>query len=119
MVQKTSILKSSNYTGILTVNCFHIYQKKKSKIAVFGNFIKVSTRLVLVKYQKLRKRKYKSIVILLKFKFKKPDGSNFFFGLSSCILLKRRVIALGNLITGCCFYNLKRKKFLNSFVSII
>lgn len=119
MIQKTTILNSSNYTGIINVNCFHIYQKKKYKIASFGNFIKVSTREVLIKYKKLRKKKFKSIIILLKYKFTKPDGSNFKFLLNSCVLLKRRVIAVGDLISGSCYYNLKRKKFLNSFVTVI
>ena len=119
LIQKTTILASSNYTGIINVNCFHIYQKKKKKIAVFSNFIKVSTREVLVKYKKLRKKKFKSILILLKYKYCKPDGTNVFFNINSCVLLKRRVIAVGDLISGCCYYNLKRKKFLNSFYVVI
>lgn len=119
MIQKTTILDVSNYTGILNVNCFHIYQKKKYKIGNFGNFIKISTRNVLIKYKKLRKRKFKSIIILLKYKYNKFDGSNIFFNLNTCVVLKRRVIAVGDLVSGCCFYNLKRKKFLNSFAVVI
>jgi ribosomal protein L14 len=119
MVQKCTILNTSDLSGVLTVNCFHLYQKKKSKVTGFGRFIKVSTRDVLFKYKKFRKRKFKSIVILLKYKFKKPDGSNVFFFKNTCILLKRRVIAVSNFVVGCCIYNLKRKKFLTSFKKVI
>lgn len=115
MIQKTTVLGTSDLTGVLTVNCFHLYQKKKCKYTGFGKFIKISTREVLFKFKKFRKRKFKAIVILLKFKFKKPDGSNLFFTKNTCILLKRRVIAVSNFVTGCCIYNLKRKKFLTSF----
>ena len=119
LIQKTTILNTSDITGVLKVNCFHLYQKKKTKFTGFGSFIKVSTREVMFKYKKLRKRKFKSIVILLKYRYVKPDGSSIFFKKNTCILLKRRVIAVSKLVTGCCIYNLKRKKFLTSFVKVI
>ena len=116
MIQKSSILNTSDTTGIVTVNCFHIYQKKKNFIAKFSNFIKISTRIVFFRAKKLRKKKFKAIVILLKYKFKKPDGSNIKFLTNTCVLLKRRVIPLSDFITGCCIYNVRRKKFLSSFL---
>ena len=119
MIQKGTQLQMSDISGVLSSNCFHIYQKKKSKVARFGNFIKVSVRKVLSKYRKLKKRKFKAIVILLRFRYVKPDGSNIVFSKNTCILLKRRVIAVAKLVTGCCIYNLKRKKFLNSFNVVI
>ena len=119
MIQKSSILHTSDTTGVVTVNCFHIYQKKLKQIAKFGNFIKISTRLVYNKAIKLKKKKLKAIVILLKFRFIKIDGSLLFFKKNTCVLLKRRIIAISAFITGCCIYNLKRKKFLLSFLKLI
>lgn len=119
MIQKSSILNTSDNSGIVTVNCFHIYQKKKIKIAKFGNLIKISTRLVFFRSVKFRKRIFKAIIILLKYRYNKPDGSVIIFKKNTCIPLKRRIIALNNMIFGCCIYNLKRKKFLMSFSSVI
>jgi len=112
-------LGCSDNSGIVNVNCFHIYQKKTKFVASFSNFIKISTRLVFNRSIKLRKKKFKAIVILTKFRNSKIDGSTIFFKYNNCVILKRRVIALNNLITGCCLYGLKRKKFLSSFKVII
>ena len=119
MIHKSTILGCSDNSGVVTVNCFHIYQKKKNQIAFFSNLIKISTRNVYLRSIKLKKKKFKAIVILTKFRNKKIDGSYIFFKNNNCIILKRRIIALSNLITGCCLYNLKRKKFLSSFSIII
>jgi ribosomal protein L14 len=119
LIQKTSILGTSDITGVITVNCFHLYQNKKKKHTGFGRFIKISTRCVLSAYRKLRKKKFKAIVILLKYNFIKPDSSSIKFKKNTCIILKRRVIALSKLVTGVCPYNLRRKKFLTSFPKII
>ena len=119
MIQKSTILKTSDLIGVLRVNCFHVYRKKKRFFCGFGDFIKTSNRSVLSKYKRLKKKKFKAIVILLKYKINKIDGSHVFFKKNSCILLKRRVIAVSKYITGCCVYGLKRKKFLTSFAKVI
>lgn len=119
LIQKSTILNTSDITGVLTVNCFHIYQKKKKNIGSFGSLIKISTREVLFKYKKLRKKKSKAIVILLKYKFTKPDGSFIKFYKNTCVLLKRRIVPTATFVIGCCPYNLRRKKFLTSFKVII
>lgn len=119
MIHKSTILGCSDNSGIVTVNCFHIYQKKKNRVAYFSNFIKISTRLVYLRSIKFKKKKFKAIVTLTKFRNKKIDGSYIYFKDNKCILLKRRVIALSNLILGCCLYSLKRKKFLSSFSVVI
>lgn len=119
MIQKSTILNTSDITGVLTVNCFHIYQKKKNYIGGFGSLIKVSTREVLFKYKKFRKKKSRAIVILLKYRFTKPDGSFVKFCKNTCVLLKRRIVPTSKFVIGCCPYNLRRKKFLTSFKVII
>ena len=119
MIQKCTILNTSDLTGVLSVNCFHLYQKKKCKWTGFGKFIKISTRDVLFKFKKFRKRKFKAIIILLKYRFIKPDGASIYFLKNTCVLLKRRVIAVSTFVTGCSLYNLKRKKFLTSFQKVI
>ena len=55
--------------GVLTVNCFHIYKKKKHYIANISDFIKISIRGVILSKIKLKKKKFKSILILTKYKF--------------------------------------------------
>jgi len=119
LIQKSTILGTSDITGVITVNCFNIYQKKKKNIGVFGSLIKISTREVLFKYKKFRKKKSKAIVILLKYKFTKPDGSFVKFYKNTCVLLKRRIVPTANFVIGCCPYNLRRKKFLTSFKVVI
>jgi len=119
LIQKSTILTTSDLVGVLKVNCFHIYFKKKERFAKFGDFIKTSNREVMFKYIKLKKKKFRSIVILLKYRFVKLDGSSLFFKQNSCILLKRRIIAVSKNIKGCCIYNIKRKKFITSFIKII
>ena len=119
MIQKSTILKTSDFIGVIKVNCFHIYRKKKRMFCGFGNFIKVSNRVVISKFKKLKKRKNKAIVILLRYRINKIDGSHVFFKKNSCVLLKRRVIAISKYITGCCVYGLRRKKFLTSFSKVI
>ena len=119
MIHKSTILGCSDNSGIVNVNCFHIYQKKKNNVAYFSNLIKVSTRLVYLRSIKFKKKKFKAIVVLTKFRNKKIDGSFILFKQNNCVILKRRIIALSNLILGCCLYSLKRKKFLNSFNLVI
>jgi len=116
MIQQNSILTVSDTCGITKVKCFHIYQKKKNKIGYCGNFIKISIRKTLKKLkQKSKRKKSKSIFILAKKFFLKPDGSWLKFKSNVCVLLKKRLTPRGKLVRGPILYNLKRKKFVNSF----
>lgn len=120
MIQKNSILSIFDTCGITKVNCFHIYKKKKNFIGFFGNFLKVSTRVIIKKQeQKLRKRKIIGILTHTKFKFTKPDNSYIKYNINACVLLKKRLTPLGKFIKGPIFYNIKRKKFITSFIKCI
>ena len=44
MIQKNSLLKPSDSTGVLNVKVFHIYKGSSSKIANVGDFMKVSVK---------------------------------------------------------------------------
>ena len=107
------------YNRCFNRKLFSHISKKKKNIGSFGSLIKISTREVLFKYKKLRKKKSKAIVILLKYKFTKPDGSFIKFYKNTCVLLKRRIVPTATFVIGCCPYNLRRKKFLTSFKVII
>ncbi len=120
MVQKNSKLNVSDTCGVVSVKCFHIYQKKKLLIGTVGNFLKVSIRKTHARLkQKLRRKKSKAIFIISKQFFSKPDGSTIKFYKNNCVLLKKRLTPRGKLVSGPIVYNFKRKKFITSFSRII
>ena len=91
--------------------------KKKKKIGYIGDFIKISVRRTLKTLkQVLKRKKIRSVIVLSRFGFIKPDGSRLRFLLNSCILLKKRLTPRGKLIVGPTIYNIRRKKILSSFI---
>lgn len=119
MIQKNSILNVFDMCGVSTVRCFHVYNQFSKNTSSSGLVTKNSIRV----YSKIRKKwkgnKTKAIVILTKLRYTKPDGSLIFGNLNSCNLLKKRLSVRGKLTKGYNFYNLKKKKFLNSFTIVI
>lgn len=119
MIQKNSILNVLDMSGVSTVRCFHIYNQFSKNTSSSGLVVKTSIRI----YSKLRKKwkgkKTKAIVVTTKARYNKPDGSLIFGNFNSCNLLKKRLSIRGKLTKGYNFYNLKKKKFINSFIKVI
>ena len=119
MIQKNSLLQVSDVCGVDIVRCFHVYKKKKNFIGSVGNFIKVSVRSIHKNKFKLKKKKFRSIIVNTNKFFKKKDGANFFLIKNSCVLLKKRLTPCGKLMRGLVLYNMNRKKFIKSFSYIL
>lgn len=119
MIQKNSILNVLDINGVFVVKCFHTYKKFNKNTSSSGLVFKSSIKL----YSKLRKKwkgkKTKSIVVVSRSRYKKPDGSFIYGNKNSCVLLKKRLSIRGKLTKGYNFYNLKKKKFINSFSLVI
>jgi len=118
MIQKNSIIKPVDNCGILKSNVFHVY-KNLNKIALSGNFLKISAREI--KPECLLKKKSKHISILIKTKYKniKKDGSFIKFKKNGIVILKKRLTPKGSNLKGPVSRNVKRKKFISSFAKNI
>lgn len=119
MIQKGSYLKVLDKNGIITVGVFHLYRGFYKKNALFGSFLKISVKQTLSSYLVLKKSKFKAILILTCFKQIKKDGTFLLFKVNSLVILKRRLTSLGKEISGPCNYNIFRKRFMFSFISVL
>lgn len=119
MIQKNTILNVQDISGVSTVKCFHVYKQFSKNVSSSGFALKTSIKI----YNKLRKKwkgkKTKAIVTVTKARYIKPDGTQIYGFKNACCLLKKRLSIRGKLTRGFNFYNLKKKKFLNSFSIII
>jgi large subunit ribosomal protein L14 len=119
MVQKGTFLKVIDSCGVRTVKIFHLYRGGFRKVSHIGNFIKCSVKTTKPNNFIKKKTKTKAIVIHTKKEFIKKDGSYIKFFINSSILLKKRMTPRGKELFGPVIYNIKRKKFINSFAGII
>lgn len=119
MIQKNSVLDVQDMNGVLTVRCFHTYKQFSRNVSSSGLVIKSSVRLHNKKRKKWKGKKSKAVVTMTRSRFMKPDGSQIFGYKNGCGLLKKRLSLRGKLVRGYNFYNLKKKKFLTSFASVI
>jgi len=119
MIQKGSYLIPIDKNGVWSVNTFHLYGGFKKKISHISNFVKVSVRNVKPNNWILKKSKHISIITSTKKFINKSDGSNIYLKFNTNVLLKKRLSSKGREIIGPGLFNLKRKRFLNSFVKII
>jgi large subunit ribosomal protein L14 len=114
LIQKTSQIKPVDNSGVLKANVFHVY-KHMNKVALVGNFLKISVREL--RPESLIKKKSKHISILIKtiFKNSKLDGSFVKFKRNGLVLLKKRLTPKGGNLKGPVSRNVRRKKFVLSF----
>lgn len=115
MIQKNTILSVSDVCGVDIVRCFHVYKKRKNFLGGIGNFIKVSVRSIHKNKFKLKKKKFRSLIVNTNRFYTKFDGSNLYLLKNACVLLKKRLTPCGKLMRGSIVYNIKRKKFIKSF----
>ena len=118
MIQKNSKIIPSDNSGILKSNVFHIY-KNLNRIAKTGDFLKISAREVNPENNLKKKSKHVSILIKTKFKNIKKDSSFLKFRLNGLVVLKKRLTPKASNLKGPVSRNVKRKKFISSFVKNI
>lgn len=119
MIQKFSILNTSDKCGVWAVGVFHLYKGFNRKSSTSGEFLKVSTKKVKPNNWVIKGSKHKSILNLVKKNKNKNDGSGFKLKINSCVLLKKRITPKGKELFGPTTFNIRRKKFINSFVGIL
>jgi large subunit ribosomal protein L14 len=114
LIQKNSKLKPVDNSGVLKANVFHVY-KHLNRIALTGNFLKISVRDL--RPESLIKKKSKHISILIKtiYKNNKLDSSFIKFERNGLVLLKKRLTPKGSNLKGPVSRNVMRKKFVSSF----
>lgn len=119
MVQKSSILVPSDNNGVQIVKVFHLYNGFSRKIAYFGNFVKVSVKVVKVDSLLQKKAKPKGLIIRTKYPIFKNDGSIIQFPENNAVILKKRTTSYGKRIYGPTLRIIKRRKLLASFSKIL
>jgi len=119
MIQKNTYLIPIDKNGVWKVKTFHLYKGFNRKISKISNFIKVSARLTKPNNWITKKSKHISLITHTNYKTTKLDGTLLFYRYNSNVLLKKRLSTKGREVLGPGLYNLKRKRFLNSFIKII
>ena len=119
MIYKSSKLVPADKCGVWLVKVFHLYRGFNRKVAYTGDFIKCSVKKTRPENWLKKKIKTKGIVVRTKKEVFKRDGSFVKFFFNNAVLLKKRMTPQGKEIFGPTLYNIKRKKFVSSFVGII
>lgn len=119
MIFKNTYLIPTDKNGVLWVKTFHLYKGSSGKTAYLGDFIKCSVKKTKPKNWLLKKTKIKGIIIRTKKEVFKKDGSWLKFKNNNVVLLKKRMNSFGKCLLGPAVFNIRRKKFLNSFSGIL
>lgn len=119
MIQKNSLVNIADKSGALTGNVFHTYRGGSKKISCIGEFVKVSLRRVKPDIKLKKKSKVRGLLINLKFKSLKNDGSNTYFYENNIILIKRKLITRSKDFIVPTDRNVLRKKLLYKFSGIL
>ena len=119
MVQKESKLIPIDRCGVWFTKIFHLYGGAYKKIACINSFVKVSVKLTKPNNWVKKKTKLKSIIIKSNKEILKLDGSYIKFRLNKSVLLKKRLTPKGRELVGSCPFQIKRKRFLSSFIKIV
>jgi len=119
MIHKSSKLIPSDKCGVWLVKVFHLYRGFNRKVSFTGDFVRCSVKKVRPENWLKKKTKLNGFLVRLKKEVFKRDGSSVKFKSNSVVLLKKRMTPQGKEITGPTLYNIKRKKFVSSFIGCI
>lgn len=119
MIQKETNLKPMDKCGVWVVKAFHLYGGSHTKSATISSFIKISVKRVQANNNIVKKTKLKAIITTTKKEISKIDGSFIKFKSNNVVLLKKRLTPKGKILIGPASLNIKRKRFLNSFIGVI
>lgn len=119
MILKHTYLIPGDKCGVFWVKTFHLYGNWKKKYSISGEFIKVSIKNSRPESKLKKKTKSVGIIIRTKKEFLKKDGSFLKFKENNIILVKKRLTPRGKEIFGPISWIIRRRKFRNSFPSIL
>lgn len=117
MVFKSTKLIVSDTSGYLSSRTFHIYGKKKSLKKT--GFVYASIREVYMSLRNHVGKKKRSFVVRTVKTFQRGDGSSVSYLNNSSLPLKKRLTIIGKKVKGPLSYEVKRRKLMSSFCSII
>lgn len=119
MLQKLSIINTTDNSGALLVKVIHLYKGGKRKLSFNGDFIRCSVvKIDLVSFIQ-KKAKTTAVIVRTKKENIKNDGTTLSFEDNSAVLLKKRMTPRGKELVGPASILLKRKKFLSTFSGFI
>ena len=119
MVQKESIVVPIDRCGVWFTKIFHLYGGSHRRYSFINNFVKVSVKLTKPNNWVKKKTKLKAIIVKTNKEVIKADGSSIKFKLNKCVLLKKRLTPKGRELVGSCLFQIKRKRFLTSFIKVV
>src|SRR5688572_9438290 len=121
MIQQESILKVADNSGAKTVKCIKVLGGFKKRYATLGDIIVVSIRELRNRSKKtskvLKGGVFRALILRVKAKYKKKDGTTFFLKENSVALITKQGTPVGTRILTPLPRKLKKKKFLK-FVSL-
>nr|APW82412.1 rpl14 [Laurentiella strenua] len=128
MIFKESWLSISDNTNVRWLQAFQLYKGFKRKSTKVGFFIKGTAKIVEPPRIEYKGFKFKfnrkgdicrGLLIRTAFKIHKKDGSDTLFRNNNIILLKKKQELKSKYLYGPVPLQLRRKKFLNLFKSIV
>lgn len=121
MIQQESILKVANNSGAKSVKCIKVLGGFKKRCATLGNIIVVSVQELRNRSKKtskvLKGNVFRALIVKIKSKYKKKDGSNLYFQENAVALITKQGTPVGTRILSPLPRKLKKKKFLK-FISL-
>ncbi len=110
MVFLGGFLQVCDNSGVKLVKCLKIYGRRPKNYGKVGDIVLVNIKRI-KKFTKIkRKDVYKGIIVRVKKKVKRPDGSFINFSKNSIVLLNNRGTPLGTRIFGPVSKDLRIKK---------
>lgn len=110
MIQKGSILKVTDRSGVVLVQCINIFGTSKKGLACLGKVILVSVIKINPKqfrgigYRKKKKFSkgtlHRALIVRTKVNYKRCNGIYIRFSENSVILVNKKVVPLSNRING-------------------
>ena len=110
MVQVGSILKVSDKTGVVLVQCIKVFGFAKRRIACIGDVILVSVKRInpkkFIKIKLFKKKKFfkgtlhRALVIRSKVNYKRLPGVWIKFNENSVVLVNKRTVPISNRVYG-------------------
>lgn len=128
MIFKKTWLSVSDNTNVRWIQVFHLYKGFHRKASRIGFFIKSSARIVEPPRLEYKGFKFKfnkkgdicrGLIIRNKYNVRKNDGSSIHFSSNNTILLKKKQDVKSKYLYGPVSLQLKRKKFLSLFNTVI
>ncbi|MCS6961155.1 MAG: 50S ribosomal protein L14 [Deltaproteobacteria bacterium] len=112
MIGLKSRLKVCDNSGVTRVVCFHVFGGSKKRYATVGDIIKVSVRSAHPTSKIPKGAVVDAVVVRVKRKFTRPDGSALSFSENACVLINKQRDPVGTRIFGPVARELREKNFM-------